>query len=158
MSKWDKFLSREIEIEFKAALYFYTILFFYFACQLFSGSMTADIIIIIEMIVTAYVMGFVQVYMLGNFDEAEQFTRKEALKIVGCSAAYSIVSYLGGWFERDLLITAIYFVFMFAAYGSAYWLYSVRRAVNTREMNRELEAFKQKIKMQNPVTDKKAAR
>lgn len=142
MSRWQKFLSAEIEIEFKASLYFYTILFFYFAYQLLNNSLSASIIIIVEMIVTAYIMGYIQVFLLGNFDEAEQFTLKEALKVVCCSLVYTAVSYLGGWFDRNPTITAIYLVFMFGCYGCVYWLYSVRRAICTKQMNKELEAFK----------------
>ena len=143
MSRWDKFLSAEIEIEFKASLYFYTILFFYFAYQLYNGSFSAGIVIIVEMILTAYIMGFIQVFLLDNFDETENFTWKEALKVVCCSLIYVAVSYLGGWFDRNLIVTAIYLVFMFGCYGCVYWLYSVRRAICTKQMNKELENFKQ---------------
>ncbi len=143
MSKLDKFLSAEIEIEFKASLYFYTILFFYFAYQIYNGSLSANIIIIIEMIFTSYIMGYIQVFLLDNFDEAEIFTWKEALKVVGCSLVYVAASYFGGWFNRNPIVTAIYFVLMFGCYGCVYWLYSVRRAICTKQMNKELENFKQ---------------
>ena len=149
MSKWEKFLSAEIEIEFKASLYFYTILFFYFAYRLLSRSLSASIIIIIEMILTAYIMGYIQVFLLGNFDEAEKFTWREAVKIFCCSLIYTSISYLGGWFERSLRITAVYLVFMFACYGCVYWLYCVRRAICTKQMNKELAEFKRQKSEKN---------
>ena len=95
------------------------------------------------MILTAYIMGFIQVFLLDNFDESENFTWKEALKVVCCSLIYVAVSYLGDWFDRNPIVTAIYLVFMFGCYGCVYWLYSVRRAICTKQMNKELENFKQ---------------
>ena len=144
MSRWDRFLSSEIEIEFKASLYFYTMLFFYFGTLLLKGSLSASVVIIVEMIAAAYIMGFVQVYLLGNFDESEIFTWREAVKIAGCSLMYTAVSWLCGWFERDPIITAVYFFFMLICYGCVCWLYCVRRSICTRQMNSELEAFKKK--------------
>jgi len=67
-----------------------------------------------------------------------------ALRVTGCSLAYTCISYLGGWFGRDLLTTGIYFVFMLICYGCVFWFYSVRRRICTRQMNQELEAFKRK--------------
>ncbi len=144
MSIWKKFLSAEIEIELKASLYFYTMLFFYFGYRFLSGSLSADIIIIIEMIAATYIMGFVQFFLLGNFDEEENFSWKESLKVFGCSLVYTLVSYLGGWFDRNLAVTAIYFVFMLVCYGCVYWFFSVRRSLRTKQMNIELENFKRK--------------
>ena len=144
MKRWKKFLDAEIGIEFKAALYFYTILFFYFAYRLYNGSVSADIVIVLEMIATTYIMGYVQVFLLHNFDEAETFTWKEAVKVAGCSGIYVVVSYLGGWFDRKVEMAAIYFVFMLFCYGCVYWLYSVKLAINTKALNKELKIFKQK--------------
>lgn len=143
MTKFEKFLTEELGIEFKAALYFYTIIFFYFAYQLLNGNWQADIIVLVEMIATTYIMGYIQVFLLGNFDEAEQITWKVVAKVIGCSFVYTGISYLGNWFGRELLVTVIYFAFMLVCYGCAYWVYSFKRAVSTKEMNEELKAFKQ---------------
>ncbi len=144
MKKHEKFIAAEIGIEFKAALYFYSIMFFYFAFQFITGSRQAEIIILLEMVAATYAIGYIQVFLLGNFDEAEQFTWIEALKIIGCSLLYTGLSWLLGWFDRQPFYTALFFVFMLIFYGCTCWLYAVRRQVTTRELNQELDAFKRK--------------
>lgn len=144
MKRREKLLAAEIGIEFKAALYFYSIMFFYFGYKIISGTFYADIVILIEMVVCTYIMGFVQVFMLGNFDEAEKITWKEIIKAVVCSLVYTSVSYLGAWFDRGIAVTVIFFFFVMIFYGCTYWLYSVKRTVSTKELNIELEAFKKK--------------
>lgn len=144
MKRHEKFFAAEIGIEFKAALYFYSILFFYIGYELINGSIQADIYVILEMIASTYIMGYIQVFLLGNFDEAERLTWREILKAVGCSLIYAIFSYLLNWFDKIPLLSVIFFAFMVFCYGCTYWLYSFRRSVSTKELNRELENFKQK--------------
>lgn len=146
MSRWEKFLSNEMEIEQKAPLYCYTIMFFYFAYRLWAGSFSASVAVLVEIICLTYGMGFVQLYLLHNFDEAGQFTWKVALKMLLCSLIYTAVSWLGGWFDRNVIVTAVYFIFMLLCYGCVYWFYSVKRTITTKQMNAELTAFKQKAK------------
>lgn len=144
MRKFEKFLAKELGIEFKAAIYFYTIIFFYFVYQLLQGSSQVDIMVLIEMMATTYIMGYIQVFLLGNFDEAEQVDLAVVIKVICGALVYTGVSYFARWFDRDLAVTGIYFIFMIACYGCAYWAYSVKRVVSTREMNEELIAFKQR--------------
>ena len=48
-----------------------------------------------EMIFLAYIIGYVQVYLLWNFDEADTIGRKEVLGISICTAIYAGVKYYG---------------------------------------------------------------
>ena len=147
MRKFEKILAKELGIEFKAAIYFYTIIFYYFVYQLLQGSSQVDILVLIEMMATTYIMGYIQVFLLGNFDEAEHVNLSVVVKVVCGAFIYTCVSFFGKWFDRNLVITGVYFVFMLFCYVCAYWAYSVKRVVSTREMNEELNTFKQqKIK------------
>ena len=94
MSRFKQYLASEIGIEFKACLYFFAILFFYSMYRILQGSFFANIIVMAEMIFSTYIMGYIQVYLLGNFDEAEQLTWREILASVFCSAVYTGVSFL----------------------------------------------------------------
>lgn len=143
MTRVEQFLLKELGIEFKASLYFYTIFFFYFAYRIWCGSTQASLFVLVEMIVTTYFMGYLQVFLLGNFDEAETVDVSVVIKVLCSSLVYSGISYLGNWFDKNLMVTFIYFVFMLLCYGCVYWTYSFRRAVSTKEMNRELQAYKQ---------------
>ena len=85
MTKFERFLADELGIEFKAAMYFYTMFFFYFVYQLVNGSWQANLLVLLEMMATTYIMGYIQVFLLGNFDEAECVTWQVVLKVI-CGA------------------------------------------------------------------------
>lgn len=144
MKRHEKFFAAEIGIEFKAALYFYSILLFYIGYQLINGQFHARIAVILEMIAATYIIGYMQVFLLGNFDEAESITPAVVIKAIVCSAVYTAASFLLGWFDGNTLITALFFLFMLIFYACSYWLYSFRRRVSTKELNAELECFKHK--------------
>lgn len=65
-SLWERYLTKEIGIEFKACLYFFAILFFYCMYRLCLGKTVADMIHMAEMIGLAYLVGYLQVYLLWN--------------------------------------------------------------------------------------------
>ncbi len=144
MKKLEKFFVSEIGIEFKAALYFYSMLFFYIVCRLLSGSRQLEIFTVLEMIAATYVMAFVQFFLLGNFDESESIGVREVLLAAGCSLVYAAASRMLGWFGGSMAVTAVFYIFMMVCYGCTYWLYSFRRSAATKQLNRELEAFKNK--------------
>ncbi len=146
MTKFEKFLADELGIEFKAAMYFYTMFFFYFVYQLSRGNWQADLWVLMQMMATTYIMGYIQVFLLGNFDEAERVTWQVVMKVICGALVYTCISYIGKWFDRNLTVTLIYFVFMIGCYGCAYWVYSFRRSVSTKKMNEELNMFKQQKK------------
>lgn len=146
MTKFEKFLADELGIEFKAAMYFYTMFFFYFVYQLSRGNWQADLWVLLQMIATTYVMGYIQVFLLGNFDEAERVTWQVVAKVICGALVYTCISYIGKWFDRNLTVTLIYFAFMIGCYGCAYWVYSFKRSVSTKEMNEELNMFKEQKK------------
>ena len=49
----------------------------------------------------AYVVGYLQVYLLGNFDEANRLGRLEAFGIALCSLFHGAASFILGWFEGN---------------------------------------------------------
>ncbi len=144
MKRIKEMLLTEIGIEFKAALYFYPILFFYMGYELISDRTQLDIFSVVQMIAATYLMGFAQVYLMENFDEAECVTWKEICKAAICSAIYTGAGWLLCWFDRSVPVTIGFFFFMLVCYGCAYWLYSFRRSASTKTLNRELEAYKQR--------------
>ena len=76
---WERYLTKEIGIEFKACLYFFALLFFYCTYRLCVGLMVADILHMAEMIFLAYIVGYIQGFLLWNFDEADALRKKEWL-------------------------------------------------------------------------------
>ena len=58
-SLWERYLTKEIGIEFKACLYFYALLFFYCVYRVCVGSTVAEILHMAEMIFLTYIVGYV---------------------------------------------------------------------------------------------------
>lgn len=144
MSRFKQYLGSEIGIEFKACLYFFAILFFYSMYRILQGSFFANIIVMAEMIFSTYIMGYIQVYLLGNFDEAEQLTWREILASVFCSIVYSGISFLGKWYDRNITVTVLFFCYILFCYICAFFIYKIKRDVDTAVLNHELENFKKK--------------
>lgn len=142
MKRFKRYLSAEIGIEFKACLYFFAILFFYSMYRIIQGSFDASIILMAEMILTTYVMGYVQVYLLNNFEEAEHLGVKEAISILFCTAVYTTVSYFLNWYDKNITATLIFFFYILLCYVSVFLIYKLKREMDTVELNRQLEHFK----------------
>lgn len=142
MNRLKKYLSYEIGIEFKACLYFFAILFFYAVYRLLQGSLYASIVVMTEMIFTTYIMGYIQVFLLGNFEEAESFGKKEGAASFFCTVVYIIISFLGGWYDRNITVTILFFFYMLLCYVCMFLVYRIKRELDTVTLNRELEEFK----------------
>ena len=141
--KWfKKYLSFEIGIDFKTCIYFFMVLFFYSIYRIFQGSLLASIITMGEMIASAYIIGYIQVYLLKNFDEAEQLGSQECFAVFLCSALYTVVSSILNWYDRNISATLLFFFYMIVGYLSVFLAYKIKRDMETAALNRDLEDFK----------------
>lgn len=146
VKKWtvlERFLYKEIGIEFKACLYFFCILFFYSMFRIAHGSWEASIIHMAEMILTAYGIGYLQVLALNNFDEGEQLGLREICYILLCTGIYMLVAVLGNWFAGNMWMLVAFFCYMVLVYVCAFLVYKVKRDLDTRMLNEELRAFQE---------------
>ncbi len=144
LTPWERYLTEEIGIEFKACLYFYCILFFYSMYKVIGGSWDASIIHMAEMILATYGMGYLQVYGLSNFDEGEQLKVREVLYIILCSGIYTGISILGKWFDRNIVMSLCFFVYMILAYACAFLVYKLKRNIDGKMLNEDLKAFQER--------------
>lgn len=147
MNWLKRYLYSEIGIEFKACLYFGMILFFYFLYRVIGGSFYASIVIMTEMVFAAYMMGYIQVYLMGNFDEAERFGVREGISSVGCSVCYTAISFLGKWYDRDMKVTVLFFLYVMFCYACVFLCYKIKRDADTAKLNKELNDFKSRKKI-----------
>lgn len=141
LSLLERYLVVEIGIEFKACIYFFSILFFYSMYRLLCGSMEASILHMGEMIFLTYGMGYLQKYGLANFDEADRLGLKEIVYLLLCTGIYTVVSWLGGWFDRRISVTILYALFMALAYVCGFLVYKVKRTLDAKQLNEDLRAF-----------------
>lgn len=144
ISIWERWLSAEIGIEFKACLYFFCILFFYAVYRLACGSREASILHMAEMIFLTYIMGYVQLILLHGFDEGDRLGGREMVYILLCSLIYAGVSFGGGWFERKAAVTLGFLLYMTFAYVCAFFVYKFKRKYDEKLLNEDLKAFQER--------------
>lgn len=140
-SLWERYLTKEIGIEFKACLYFYALLFFYCVYRVCVGSTLAEILHMAEMIFLTYIVGYLQVYLLWNFDESDHLGKKEMFGIAVGTAIYTAVSYFCGWFDRNGYVTIGFAAYVIFLYVCVYFVYKCRRKIDDKILNYDLELF-----------------
>ena len=141
---FERYIREEIGVEFKACLYFFCILFFYSVYRVIEGSLQASIVHMVEMILLTYAMGYIQLYLFSNFDEGETLGIKEIFYTMICTGIYTLVSYLGKWFDRSLTATICFAFYMIFAYVCAFLVYKAKRSIDEKILNEELKAFQER--------------
>lgn len=138
---WELYLTKEIGIEFKACLYFFAFLFYYCVYRLINGVYDASILHMTELILACYIIGYVQVYLLWNFDEADTLKAKEIVGMVGCTCVYCLLSWLFNWFNKDLLVTFLFAAYILLVYVCVYLIYKYKRIIDDKKLNEDLKLF-----------------
>ena len=136
------YLGKEIMIEYKACLYDFCIVVFYAGYALLQGEYTVSVLYLAEMFCSAYVIGYFQVYILWNFDEAEKFGKKEILATLLCALLYAGISYLFGWFDRKALITVGFACYFILIYVCIFFINKIKRMEDTKNLNTLLDNYK----------------
>ena len=137
----ELYLTKEIGIEFKSCLYFFAILFYYCMFRLCTGSLSAEILHMAEMIFTAYIIGYVQVYLFGNFDEAEELRLREWIGIIVCTGVYLTVAFFGKWFSGNLYVLLGFGAYLLLTYFCVFLIYRSKRRIDDKKLNEDLKLF-----------------
>ena len=140
--RFERYLENEIIIDFKTCAYFFCMAFFYCCYRISQGSFQASIVFLFEMIVDAYVVGYIQVYLFRNFDEAPGIGRREAAGLLVCSLIHGLAAHLLGWFDGKRKAAVWFTLFMAVCYLTLYVCNRIRRRVDTEKLNRMLAEFK----------------
>lgn len=143
---WERYLTKEIGIEFKACLYFFAILFFYCCYLLINKIYSASILIMAEMILSTYIIGYIQVWVFNNFDEADEVKGRELSGFIICSIIYILEAHLLGWFDKNLLALLIFAIYVVILYVCVFFVYKCRRKIDDKLLNDNLANFKARIK------------
>ncbi len=139
---WERYLTKEIGIEFKACLYFFAILFYYCMYRLCVGQVVAEILHMTEMILLCYLIGYLQVYVLWNFDESDQLGKKEILGIILCTCIYTAAAKVFHWFGGNSYVLAGFAAYTILMYVCTFFVYKCRREIDDKILNADLELFK----------------
>lgn len=138
-----KALVNEILIDFKACVYFFCVVFFCCVAQLCDGRQSVRIITLLEIVLTNYVICYVQTYLFKDFDETGRFGKNEAAGILMCTFLYTAASLLFNWFGGSEIVTALFALYIIFTYVCVILCYIVKRKLDTRQLNKLLNHYKQ---------------
>ena len=141
LTLWERYLTKEIGIEFKACLYFFAILFFYCVYRLVMGKVDASMLHMAEMIFATYIIGYLQVYLFWNFDEADSLNGREWLGMGVCTLIYCTLSYLLNWFDKKIWLTVGFGVYVVVMYICVFFIYKSKRHIDDKKLNEDLRLF-----------------
>lgn len=140
--KFEQYLQREIAVDFKTCVYFFCIAFFYCCYRISQGSFQANILYLFEITADAYAVGYLQVYLFRNFDEAHRIGGQEAFGMAVCCLLHGAVSFGLGWFEGKWQISLLLSAYMLICYITFFLCNRIRRRVDTENLNKMLAEFK----------------
>ncbi len=138
-----KALVNEILIDFKACVYFFCVVFFCCVAQLCDGRQSVRIITLLEIVLTNYVICYVQTYLFKDFAESDRFGKNEAAGILMCTFLYTAASLLFNWFGGGEIVTALFALYIIFTYVCVILCYIVKRKLDTRQLNKLLNHYKQ---------------
>lgn len=141
-SLFEKYFTKEVGIEFKACLYFFAILFFYCCYRLCIGLTVAEILHMAEMILLTYVVGYLQVYVFWDFDEADSIGIREILGTIICTSIYTSMAAFCNWFDKNLWVIVGFAGYIIFMYFCAFLMFKYRRYIDDMILNYDLEQFK----------------
>ena len=143
-NRFKRILGIETGIEFKACLYFFCILFFYCMVRVIGNVYEANILHMLEMILSTYVMGYLQYFLMDNFDEGETFGIRQIVCSVICTAVYTALSFVFGWFAGSIKATVIFACYMLLTYICAFFVYRFKRSMDGKALNEDLNNFRER--------------
>ena len=141
VSLWELYLTKEIGIELKACLYFFAILLYYCCYRMFNGIFDASILHMAILIFTCYFIGYIQVYLLWNFDEADSLGVKEICGMVLCTVLYCAVTWLCKMFDRNIPVTIGFGAYILLTYFCVFLIYKSKRRIDDKRLNEDLRLF-----------------
>ena len=100
----------------------------------------------IEMICATYIIGYLQFYVMANFDEEDEFSWKTVVYSLLCSLIYMVVAIFCKWYDGMVFVNAGFFAFMEFCYLSYFFIYRMKKRIDTRILNQELREFQGRSK------------
>ena len=67
---------------------------------------------------------------------------KKLIAMLVCTLIYIAVSYVLNWYDRKTGVTILFVFYMIFCYVCAFLLYKIKRDIDTKMLNKDLEDFK----------------
>lgn len=137
----ERWVTIKIGVEVRCCVSFFLMLFFYCVYRLLGGAVEANIWHISEMILIAYLFGWVQALLHADFDEMDHLRLKEWAVIIASGIVYGMTAWIGGWFDRSIAVTLLFLVYMIVCGLCTIWIYHIKRAIDAKLLNEDLKEF-----------------
>lgn len=146
LSYIEQYLTKKIGTEIKCCLTFFLILCFYCLYRWVGGLTEAGIIHMLEMILLAYVLQWIQVLIHADFDEVDRLGLKEWMVILLGSLIYAFVGHIGKWFDNSIAVSIAFWFYMVIAYLCTFLIYKIKRVIDAKLLNMDLKHFKERLR------------
>lgn len=141
-TRWERYLSREISIKYKAGIYSLCHLF-YCACYLiWQRTFSISLLQVAEIAFLSYLICNLQVYVLKNFDEAEKLTSKWWLSSLLCMGLYMLAVYAMNWFDGNIPVVLGFGIYQLYCYYCIYLINKIKRRIDSKRLNQLLDSYK----------------
>lgn len=147
----ERYLTTKIGVEIKCCLCFFLILCFYSIYRLMIGSVNADIFHMLQMILLAYVMEWIQALIGSDFDELDSFGIKEWILILLGSLVYAIAAHFGNWLDKSIVAEIGFGLYMVAVYLCTFLIYKIKRVIDAKFLNDDLKLFQEREEKNNEI-------
>ncbi len=141
------YLTKKIGTEIKSCLVFFIALCFYCIYNWCIGSTQVEIIPMFIMVILAYLMIWIQVFIHSDFDEIDRLGIKEWGVVILSPVIFTIAARLGHWFDDKIAVELGFLVYMIVAYLCTYWIYAIKRSIDAKLLNNDLKRFQQRDRM-----------
>ena len=95
----------------------------------------------LEMVLVAYILEWIQILLHSDFDEVDRLGLKEWLVILIGSLIYALVGHLGSWFNKSMGVGIGFWLYMIVAYLCTFLVYKIKRVIDAKHLNEDLKLF-----------------
>lgn len=142
-TKWENVLSQEINIKYKASIYSICHLFYIAIFLINQQKYEISLIQLAQIVLLAWAINHIEIYIFANFDEADQLTGKWWLSALICSVLYMIAANWLNWFQGNLSVLVGFGTYQLFCYWGVYINNKIKRHIDSKQLNQLLKTYKQ---------------
>lgn len=100
----------------------------------------------LEMVLLAYLIGWIQNLLHYDFDEVDVVKIREWLLVTVSSIVYAVVGHFAGWFDGNVSVCIGFGFYIVCAYLCSYLIYKIKRTIDAKHLNEDLYRFQNRLK------------
>lgn len=140
------YITKKIGVEIKCCLMFFLILCFYCIYRWVINFTQASMIHMLEMVLLAYLIGWIQNLLHYDFDEVDTLKLREWISVISSALVYAAIAHFAGWFDGNIVVCAGFLLYMVCAYLCSYLIYKIKRTIDAKHLNEDLHRFQNRLK------------